>query len=355
MSETPKPTQYVMLSELLDDPELLVPPRAVIPRIAYQGRVTMLAAGEKVGKSTMMGQAAAAVSMGDHFFGEKLPQGAVIWVGLDEPTNDLVRRFNACGARNGIAVFREPPRLGEWIDIFAELRPTLVVIDTIGEYAAGFVEDIYRASDWIPVLKVFRAAAEVSGTAIVLLHHMVRNGARYADSRQLGAGVDVIVEMMEDSTDLTARKLKVRGRLGREDFTVRYEGQRYTLIGGELALEMRVFLAIQETPGISSRRLRDRVSGSSKAIDLCVRDLLKKGMVENRGTKSGAEYHVKPGGSRSVTQAVTVESHELSLYSQRESRESHAESHGGVPRPLKGDGGARSENPALDEPEGALL
>jgi len=41
------------LAELLADPDALNPPEPVIPRLAYRGRVTLLAAREKAGKSTV--------------------------------------------------------------------------------------------------------------------------------------------------------------------------------------------------------------------------------------------------------------------------------------------------------------
>lgn len=57
------------LAELLNDPELLRPPPAIIANVAYAGRLTLFAAREKAGKSTFIGAAAAAVSRGGPFLG----------------------------------------------------------------------------------------------------------------------------------------------------------------------------------------------------------------------------------------------------------------------------------------------
>ena len=55
------------LRELLENPVELPP--AVVPRLAWPGRSTLLAAREKEGKSTLMTAAAAAVSRGSSFLG----------------------------------------------------------------------------------------------------------------------------------------------------------------------------------------------------------------------------------------------------------------------------------------------
>jgi hypothetical protein len=62
------------LAELLADPELLKPPPAIIPNVAFAGRLTLFAAREKAGKSTFIGAAAAAVSRGAPFLGVRVSE-----------------------------------------------------------------------------------------------------------------------------------------------------------------------------------------------------------------------------------------------------------------------------------------
>src|SRR5687767_5216631 len=50
---TPQRPLYRSLGELREHPELLLPPEAAIPYLAYNQRVTMLAATEKTGKTTL--------------------------------------------------------------------------------------------------------------------------------------------------------------------------------------------------------------------------------------------------------------------------------------------------------------
>jgi len=58
------------LAEILADPDVIRPPVALVPRMAWTGRVTLLAAREKIGKSTLAGAAVAALSSGVRFMGE---------------------------------------------------------------------------------------------------------------------------------------------------------------------------------------------------------------------------------------------------------------------------------------------
>lgn len=62
-------TEVVSLAEVLADPDAGKPPECVAPRIAWGGRVTLLAAREKAGKSTLASAIAAAVSSGYKLFG----------------------------------------------------------------------------------------------------------------------------------------------------------------------------------------------------------------------------------------------------------------------------------------------
>src|SRR4051812_25717502 len=77
------------LEDLLADPSLLEPPPVVVPRLAWAGRLSLLAAPEKHGKSTLVGQAIAAKAAGADFLGEATTPGTTLWLGLDEPLNDI--------------------------------------------------------------------------------------------------------------------------------------------------------------------------------------------------------------------------------------------------------------------------
>ncbi len=103
---------YHRLEDLLAHPELLEPPPNVLPRLAWAGRVSLLASPEKTGKSlTLVGQAVAAKALGHDFLGEATEQGATLWLALDEPLNDVVRRLVRYGAQAGSRSVRKSATL----------------------------------------------------------------------------------------------------------------------------------------------------------------------------------------------------------------------------------------------------
>ncbi len=192
--------------------------------------MTLFAAEEKSGKSTLLGQAVAAMTQGIPFLGMPTKQGNAVWMTLDEPTPDCANRLISNGAvQNRIAVVEEKP---DWVALYRILdlvKPTVLIIDTLTEWAVGGVADLNSAADWTPVLKTLRDnVARKRGIAIVLLHHTKKGSSGYADSRAIGAGVDIIIEMRKAPDDSARRYLDFRGRgIGAGTLRIRYQHQRY--------------------------------------------------------------------------------------------------------------------------------
>jgi hypothetical protein len=134
-------------------------------------------------------------------------------------------------------------------------------------FAAGDVEDLNAAIQWQPVLRALRSAMQQTSSACVLLHHTKKSTGHYRDSSQLGAGVDVILEMAGAAEDATVRRVRAQGRVRTEDFTIRYVGERYVLDAKGLPLESRICRAIEGQPGIGLGKLRQAVGGESDVID----------------------------------------------------------------------------------------
>jgi hypothetical protein len=316
------------LADLLQRPELLRPPPVVVPLFAWQGRLTMLAGAEKVGKSTVIGQAVAAVSQGEDFLGQRVAAVNVLYLDLDESVSDLVRRLHRHGARDRVYVVRERPGMEELIGLINSHQIGLVVIDTVGEFVTGLVDDFNSAAQWTPILKALRAAMEETGCAGVFLHHTVRGGKRYADSRALGAGVDVILTMCSEDDDTSVRKVKALGRLEVADFRLRFDGRQYDVADGaeaaEVTLQARLCRAIASDPGIGKGKLRAAVGGGTAAADAALEFLLRDGVVEDRGNEKARAYHLVPlvaGDKGRVKVEVNRDRDEVTHESQRESDE----------------------------------
>src|SRR5205823_9716466 len=79
-----KLTRSHSLRELLANPAALQPPAPIVPGLAWAGRLTLVAAREGVGKSTLFAAVAAAVTTGGEFLGERCVQGTVLWVLVEE-------------------------------------------------------------------------------------------------------------------------------------------------------------------------------------------------------------------------------------------------------------------------------
>ncbi len=285
------------LADLLGRPELLRVPPVIMPHFAFEGRLTLLAAGEKVGKSTLLGQAVAANVEGVEFLGEAAANRTVLWLALDEPLGDAVRRFARHGVKGGVHLYNELPSFVELEAAIDAAGTGAVVIDTLTEFVAGFIDDPNSPMQWQPILKKLRGIAQRTGAAIVLLHHVSKTTGRYRDSSQIGAGVDQIVEMSEVENDPALRKCRVRGRIHSETFTIRYIDGRYELEGAGLPLEVKVLRAIESNPGIGLNKLRKAIGVKTQALSDELRRLRDRGVIENRGLDDAHAWYAKPTSS----------------------------------------------------------
>ncbi len=268
--------------QLAEDPRLFELPRVIVPLLAWQGRVTMLAAPEKSGKSTLVGGGVAALTTGKDFLGQATAGPATVaWLALDEPLADCLERLHRYGADlSKVAFFDRLPGEVGWAEAMDAIQPQLLVVDTLTEFAGSRVENFYNAKDWQPVLAQLRREMQAREAACILLHHSTRDGTRYADSRQIGAGVDVILEMAPVPDEPSLRKLQVRGRrIGHSLHRLRFGHDRYYLDAPERSVLERTLLMIEGEPGISKRALRDRIGGRKDAVDDALTQLLRDTLI----------------------------------------------------------------------------
>lgn len=298
------------LREILEDPKVLEPPQPVIPRLAFRGYSTLLASREKVGKSTLAGGAAAAVSTGGPWLDSSVSKGLVLYLTLDESYRDTARRLVAFGADVGRVVLLD--RLVNPWDPVANLEaaaeatnPDLIVVDTLSEFVRDLQLKSGNAAAWTPVVGGISRLARGRDAGLLLLHHTKKSGAEYRDSSAIGASVDVIMIMTEGSSP-EVRKLAVRGRVPVEGFSARREGDPHDPDGGAswnlseamLPLEERILLQVQRHPGSSTRDVRKNVGGRTEAIHELLGELLEQGVLEDRGDQSGRALYVPEASSK---------------------------------------------------------
>lgn len=304
--------QLRTLAEILADPDALKAPEPVIPRLAWAGRVSLLAAREKDGKSTIGRAGASEVSRGGEFLGERVKPGTVLWLNLEEHTGDAAAGFHTFGADPDrvILLDRVTRPLEDLRAAVSEVSPVLVVIDTLAAFTVGLIDDASNDTAWTTIMNRLCLIARDSGAAVLVLAHARKSDGKYRDSSRIGAGVDAILEM-QPGDDPFSRKIEGRGRWAIEGCTVRLEGNRYVLAAGEISLDARVLLFIEQNPGCSMRKIRDGVTGRAEAIATSVRQLEMRGAVKDMGTGQGTAFfaHAVPGqssGNRGGTGAEPV-------------------------------------------------
>jgi hypothetical protein len=222
------------LTDYAKDPELLDSPAVLIPHLAWRGRLTLLAAEEKSGKSTLVGQGVAAMTKGDYFLGEQAAKGKVLWIAMDEPVHDAVARLVHHEADpSRVGMIEEPINAKQLESVLNTVKPDLIIVDTLVEWAQPQVPDFNSAHAWTPVIRALRTELRKRDCGAILLHHVNKaNTAKYADSRQIGASVDNIIEMIPQAGRFVAsrRQLNIKGRrIGHYQLVLNYEHAGYRL------------------------------------------------------------------------------------------------------------------------------
>lgn len=295
---------FYWFGDLRKDQSLLQPPPMVIPRLAWQGRATLLAAPEKSGKSTLITQGLVQGMLGREFLGSSITLPTALWLALDEPLGDLVRRTESFAMSDlPLAIMDYLPPQEQLANILTHLRPTCLVVDCLSAFASGTVENFKDPEQWRQLFGGFLLPLiREMGTAAILIHHTTREGTRYADSREIGAAVDFILEVEPVAGEPTRRKVKGKGRgypAEWASYSIDYQNGRYDLAEGVVALETRVLRAIDAEPEIGLRQLRERVNGRNEEIDVALKSLIHAGLVRNQGSTTAHRYITVPQGVKS--------------------------------------------------------
>ena len=265
----PLPAGLVRLSDADLDTTPADGPTAVARLLAHAGRVTLLHAREKTGKSTLVGAAVAAVTRGRPFLALPTVRGDVLWVG-EEAAADVKSRLSQWDADLGKVYFIRHPRPGPEHEsslrrLVERVRPVWVILDTWAHYLkAHRVRDTSGAGEQGLLIGDVVDIAREFQTAIAVSHHNRKNPTataesgdgegEYRDSTAIGAAVDMIVSMSRGRTP-RARRLTPSGRWSEDPLTVVLEpGVGFQ--PAEEAEELEPTAA--DSPG-ASRPLADRV------------------------------------------------------------------------------------------------
>ena len=228
------PVGVVRLSDAAIDGTAAAGPPAVARLLAHVGRVTLLHAREKAGKSTLIGAGVAAVTRGRPFLGMPTVADDVLWVG-EEAVGDVKVRLSQWEADLERVYFTRRPSPDSEHDsslrqLVARLRPVWVILDTWSHYlkvhrvkaTAGPGEQGLLLGDVVDLAREY-------GTAVALAHHNRKNpstaaesgdaAGEYRDSTAIGAAVDMIVSVSRALAP-RARRLTPSGRWAEDPLTV---------------------------------------------------------------------------------------------------------------------------------------
>lgn len=291
--------KFWYLGEVLDNEELMAPPIAVVPRLAWRGRTTLLSAQVKGGKSTLVGYLAAQVSNGGYFLGAPCLRGSVMIVSLEEALGDTARRlkhFDAHPRYVRLAEHLKGDDKAKLLELRAEIernKPVLVIVDTLMAYASGDVDSENDASQMQPIVQALTNLAHVTGTAILIVHHNAKGGG-YRGSSAIAGAVDVVAEMTipDEDRDSSRRKFHVVGRIPVHGFECRYVGDEYQMANAQgQPLIQRVLDFIRTNPRTTKRSVREAVGGSHDALDAAISTLVQRRFITDEGDGAiGCQY-----------------------------------------------------------------
>lgn len=280
------------LSELWDNDAVMRPPPPVVPRLAWAGRSTLLAAREKSGKSTLIGYIAACVTRGDSFLDELCEKGDVLLIGLEEFVGDAARRlhhFKADPDRISIMdSFRgeasdRPREIREQI---TRLTPTLVIVDSLVAYAHGRGIDENDAA-MASIVQPLTDIAHETGTAVVVVHHANKSTGKSRGSTAITGATDIVCEFFQpdEDTDPTRRRMRSVGRVPLiRQYDLKFDGERYFLADGVASpIEQQIIGVVRDRPGLSMNELVEAIPGRRESIRTAAQQMLVHRTLENRG------------------------------------------------------------------------
>lgn len=201
----------------------------IVERLAWAGRLIVLAGKHKTGKSTLAGALTATASWGTDLFGPEemvRPAQSVLYLSLEEPEDHLRQRLlYDCGINTRNVVINSYPS-GSAIDSLmrtaAQIQPSLVVVDSLTSLATRSGLEPTADASWARVMNALVNLAHGHGIGVFVLHHGRRSDGRYRGSSAIGDAADMLLEMLPGENE-TERRIEALGRWHLSDYTIALE------------------------------------------------------------------------------------------------------------------------------------
>ena len=284
-------------------------------------RPSLLLGKPEAGKSTLARQLAAAVIKGEPFLGRTTKKGAVLYWQSEEEDADLQQAFKSFGISKEAAplyVFTGNPDDSGTADLAAELakRPevTLVIIETLDDLLR--LNDVKENSGARLAFDAFNNVIMepfAKQAAVIALWHLKKAATDFAGDALLGATVirgrtDGKIFLQQYSQDDDRRVIFSSKRIGR---SIPKTFLDFDPITGKSTLgqtleeaddvrhtaktdgETRTVVAyVTANPGCNMRDAMSALSGKQGNRLAAVHQMLRDGLLVNRGTDNAFKLHV---------------------------------------------------------------
>ena len=187
--------------KLVWDVEAEPDPRAVVPGLLYKGYQTVIEAGPKWGKTTLIVDAVAAAYASGEWLGESCDEpGPILWI--SEMAEPLLRAWLDRRLPEGVKpnIYVSPIcSLTELAAAVEELHPCAVIVDSFiaafrAERPDGGKPDESSAGD---VRVFFTRLREICPTSLTI-NHVKKSDGMGRDSGDIPAAVDTVIELRDE-------------------------------------------------------------------------------------------------------------------------------------------------------------
>ena len=201
--KTAQPIEKSHRFKLVWDIEAQPDPRAVVPGLLYEGHQTVIEAGPKWGKTTLLIDAVASAYASGEWLGESCDEpGPILWI--SEMAEPLIRAWLARRLPEGVKpnIYVSPIcSLTELASAVEEIHPCAVIVDSFiaafrAERPNAGKPDEWRAGD---VREFFTRLRDICPTSLTTNHVRKSDGAG-RDSGDLHAAVDLLIELRDQNS-----------------------------------------------------------------------------------------------------------------------------------------------------------
>ena len=220
---TMRPTSIleVMRAALLtpDDLDALPDPEWLIEDVITKSGISVLYGSPALGKTFLALDWAFRIGSGLKWFEREVKQGPVLYVyaegvyGLKQRKTAWVQSTGLLGSDVKFFPRAVPLLDSDWVDalraLCAELRPVLVVIDTLARATAGADENSVK--DMSRAVAACDSIREASDAAVMLVHHTGKDGSNYRGSSAIEGAADTMLHLVrrdDGSIELRCSKQK---------------------------------------------------------------------------------------------------------------------------------------------------